>query len=79
MQISCQFLLCPLRIENLGPVLREALEELDALDIHYTVGRMSTSLEGEEEKVFTALARAFHRVAREREVILTATVSNACQ
>ena len=78
MKVSCQFSLYPLGVGDLGPALQRAFEELDALNIQYTVGSMSTLLEGEEEQVFAALARAFHQLAEEGTVVLTATVSNAC-
>lgn len=40
---------------------------------------MSTHIEGEEGIVFEALRRAFRGAAEDAEVVLVATVSNACR
>jgi uncharacterized protein YqgV (UPF0045/DUF77 family) len=40
---------------------------------------MSTYIEGEEDAVFEALKRAFRGAAEEGELVLVATVSNACR
>ncbi len=64
--------------ENVGEILGEATIELDRLGISYQVGRMSTEMQGEEDQVFQALHRAFHQAASHGEVVLAATVSNAC-
>jgi len=42
------------------------------------VGAMSTSVEGEDDAVFDGLKRAFQALARRGDVVLVATVSNAC-
>ena len=42
------------------------------------VGRLSTTLVGADEEVFAALRAAFQAAARRGEVVLVATVSNAC-
>lgn len=42
------------------------------------VGRMSTSLQGTEEEVSSALKAAFQAAAAHGEVVLVVTVSNAC-
>ncbi len=78
MRISCQFALYPLKQENVGEVLAEALQELDRLEIAYQVGRMTTEMLGEEEQIFQALRNAFRRLAVHGGVVLVATVSNAC-
>ncbi len=76
--VTCQFALYPLRTEEIGPRLEEALAELDRMGVSYQVGAMSTELQGDEEVVFAALKAAFQSVARRGEVVLVATVSNAC-
>ena len=78
MKVSCQFALYPLKHENVGEILGEAMLELDRLGISYRVGKMSTQVQGEEDQVFQALRRAFHQAASRGEVVLVATVSNAC-
>lgn len=76
--VTCQFALYPLRTEEIGPRLETALAELDRLGVSYQVGAMSTELRGDEEVAFAALKAAFQAVARGGEVVLVATVSNAC-
>jgi hypothetical protein len=39
---------------------------------------MSSTMEGTEEQVFAALRDAFHGTAATGDVVLVATVSNAC-
>ncbi len=76
--VTCQFSLYPLRTEQIGEILVEALKGVDALGLSYEVGRMSTELQGSEEQVFTALRVAFERAAEHGDVVLVATVSTAC-
>lgn len=78
MKVSCQFALYPLKQENVGEVLGETMLELDRLGISYQLGKMSTEIRGEEDQVFCALRRAFHQAASHGEIVLVATVSNAC-
>ena len=78
MRISGQFALYPLKQQDVGEVLAEALREFDRLGISYRVGRMSTELQGEDEEVFQALREAFRRAASHGEAVLVATISNAC-
>ena len=76
--ISCQFSLYPLREAHLGPALDEALSVLRSMGLRPAVGAMSTSVEGEDDAVFDGLKRAFQALARRGDVVLVATVSNAC-
>jgi len=76
--ITCQFSLYPIRTERIGPILEEALEEIEAMGLTHQVGSMSTEVQGDEEQVFAALKAAFARAATHGNVVLVATVSNAC-
>lgn len=78
MMVTCQFSLYPLRTERIGTILEEALEEVEALGLNYKVSTMSTEVQGSEEEVFAALRAAYARAAEHGEVVLVATVSNAC-
>ncbi len=78
MRVSCQVSLYPLRQENVGEILVEAVHQLDQVGVTYRVGTMSTEMEGEDEKVFSALRSAFRRVAEHGDAVLIATISNAC-
>jgi uncharacterized protein YqgV (UPF0045/DUF77 family) len=76
--LSCQFSLYPLREPRLGPVLDAALAELRDAGLQPVVGTMSTYVEGEEDSVFDGLKRAFLAAAARGDIVLVATVSNAC-
>lgn len=76
--IACQFSLYPLRETHLGPALDEAMDALRKKGLSPTVGTMSTYVEGDEDAVFDGLKLAFKAVAQRGDVILVATVSNAC-
>ena len=76
--VTCQFSLYPLRSERVSPALDAALDELRALDLEPQVGPMSTTFSGESLAVFEGLRRAFDVAASHGDVVLTATVSNAC-
>jgi uncharacterized protein YqgV (UPF0045/DUF77 family) len=78
MWVTCQFSLYPLGDVDLGRELDKAIEAMEGTGLSYTVGNMSTYLEGEAGEVFAALEKAFAAIAREQRVVLTATLSNAC-
>ncbi len=76
--IACQFSLYPLGVEDLSPAIDAAVAELRSLGLDLDVGSMSTQVTGESGLVFEGLKRAFDTVAREGQVVMTVTVSNAC-
>jgi uncharacterized protein YqgV (UPF0045/DUF77 family) len=75
---ACQFSLYLLREAHLGPAIEEALETLREMGLSPTVGPMSTYVEGDDDAIFDGLKRAFQALARRDDVVLVATVSNAC-
>lgn len=77
--VTCQFSLYPLRDPSLSPALERAMEGVRSAGLTPQVGSMSTYLEGDEDAVFEALRRAFRRAAEDGELVLVATVSNACR
>jgi uncharacterized protein YqgV (UPF0045/DUF77 family) len=76
--LSCQFSLYPLREPRVSPALDAALAELRDAGLHPVVGTMSTYIEGDEDSVFDGLKRAFRAAAARGDIVLVATVSNAC-
>lgn len=78
MEVTGQFSLYPLGAAELGPPLAAAVAAARATGVTVDVGRMSSMVAGAEEQVFAALRAAFHAVARDGEVVLVATISNAC-
>jgi uncharacterized protein YqgV (UPF0045/DUF77 family) len=77
--VTCQFSLYPLREPTLSPALERAMEGVRSTGLTPRVGSMSTYIEGDEDAVFEALKRAFQGAAEEGELVLVATVSNACR
>jgi len=77
--VTCQFSLYPLREPTLSPALERAMEGVRSTGLTPRVGSMSTYIEGDEDAVFEALKRAFRAAAEEGELVLVATVSNACR
>lgn len=78
MEVTGQFSLYPLSAAELGPPLAAAVAAARATGVTVDVGRMSSMVTGAEEQVFAALRAAFQAVARDGEVVLVATISNAC-
>lgn len=77
--VTCQFSIYPLREPHLGPALDRAMEGVRSAGLAPQVGAMSTYIEGDEDVVFEALRKAFRRAAEDGELVLVATVSNACR
>ena len=77
--VTCQFSLYPLREPSLSPALERAMEGVRSTGLTPQLGSMSTYIEGDEDTVFEALKRAFRRAAEEGDLVLVATVSNACR
>jgi uncharacterized protein YqgV (UPF0045/DUF77 family) len=76
--IGCQFSLYPLRTQEINEILEEALEAIDAPGLTCETRAMSSELRGSEEQVFAALQAAFRIAATHGDIVLVATVSNAC-
>jgi uncharacterized protein YqgV (UPF0045/DUF77 family) len=76
--VTCQFSLYPLREPQLGRALEDAFAALRESGLEPEVGTMSSVVEGDEEAVFDGLRQAFRAVASQGDVVLVATVSNAC-
>lgn len=76
--VTCQFSLYPLREPSLSPALERAMEGVRSTGLTPQEGSMSTYIEGDEDAVFEALKRAFRGAAEAGELVLVATVSNAC-
>ena len=76
--VTAQVALYPLRVRDLGPALAAALAAARASGATVEVGRMASTIDGNEEQVFAALRAAFTAAAAQGDVVLVATVSNAC-
>jgi uncharacterized protein YqgV (UPF0045/DUF77 family) len=78
MAITAQFALYPLGGGRIGPTLDAALEQARRAGVAIEVGRVSSTMQGGEEEVFSALRAAFAVAAARGDAVLVATVSNAC-
>lgn len=75
---SAQISIYPLRQDRLGPAVEIVRTALAAHGLTSQVGAMSTIVVGEDTVIFAALAEAFAKASETGEVVMTATVSNAC-
>lgn len=55
--MGCQFSIYPLRQDDLGPAVRDAIEAAQAEGTEARVANLSTLLTGSEDQVFRALRR----------------------
>ncbi len=77
-EISAQVSLYPLRQESIGPVIRKATCHFREQGLRVRVGEMSTLVWGEEQALFDAVQEAFRLAAREGDVVMNVSFSNAC-
>jgi uncharacterized protein YqgV (UPF0045/DUF77 family) len=75
---SAQISIYPLRQERLGPAVEAVRAALGAHGLSPEAGAMSTVVVGEDATIFAALADAFAAAAQSGQVVMTATISNAC-
>ena len=78
MGLTAQVSLYPLRQPELTPAIDEVLEIFRQQGLEVTPGPMSSLVVGDSANVFRALQRAFQNAAREGEVVMVTTFSNAC-
>ena len=79
MRVQAEISLYLLRTHHLGKPIERFVETLKEHELRVSVGAMSTCVEGENEEVFTALQKAFARVAEEHQTVLLVKLSNACR
>ncbi len=78
MKSQAQVSLYPLRRPTLMGPIDLFLERLRQAGLSVEIGPMSSHVSGESSDLFRALGEAFEVVARDSDVVLTVTVSNAC-
>jgi uncharacterized protein YqgV (UPF0045/DUF77 family) len=76
--VTAQISVYPLRQVELAPVIDEALELLRQHPLKVIPGPMSTLVSGDDAQVFAALRQVFEKAAAEGDVVMVATLSNAC-
>jgi uncharacterized protein YqgV (UPF0045/DUF77 family) len=78
MIVSCQLSIYALGVDDLSAPIASAVDELRRHGLDADVGPMSTYVVGESDALFEGLKHAFAEVSLEGQVVLTATISNAC-
>lgn len=78
MLLAAQVSIYPLRQLSLSPTIEQALGVFRSYGLEVTPGPMSSMVLGEDEVLFGALREAFRQTAREAEIVMTLTLSNAC-
>ena len=76
--IAAQVSLYPLRQEQLGPAITEAIAACRRQDVMVWEGAMSTVIAGEPGPVWAALREAFTGATARGEVVMVVTLSNGC-
>ncbi len=76
--IAAQVSLYPLRQEQLGPAITEAVATFRRHDVTVWEGAMSTVIAGEPDQVWTALREAFTGATARGEALMVVTLSNGC-
>ncbi len=68
----------PLRQLSLSPAIEQALVVFQSHRLEVTPGPMSSIVLGEDEALFAALKEVFKQTAKDLEIVMTLTLSNAC-
>jgi uncharacterized protein YqgV (UPF0045/DUF77 family) len=76
--IAAQVSLYPLRREQLGPAITEAIAAFRRHEVTVWEGPMSTVIAGEPDSVWDALRAAFTGATARGEAVMVVTVSNGC-
>ena len=77
-RISAQISIYPLRQPDLSSTIDEALRICRTHGLEVQPGTMSTVVAGDDEQIFAALQDAMQSAAARGDVVLVATLSNAC-
>lgn len=61
--MMAEFAVVPLTQEHLTAAVAQALEEVKKCQVHYQLGPMGTTLEGNPDQVFLALRKCYEKLA----------------
>jgi uncharacterized protein YqgV (UPF0045/DUF77 family) len=75
---AAQVSLYPLRSARVSPGVEQALRVFRARGLSVRPGYMSTLVTGDNEEVFKSLKELFDQAARQGDVVMVVTLSNAC-
>jgi uncharacterized protein YqgV (UPF0045/DUF77 family) len=71
--MGCQFSIYPLRQDDIGPAVRDAIAAVHAEGCTVRVGNLSTLLTGSEDQVFSALRAAYRAAQCHGSAVMAAT------
>ena len=76
--MTAQVSIYPLRQTSVSDAISGALAAFRATDVEVHPGAMSTVIVGKEDAVFTALREGYRAARMQGDVVMVATLSNAC-
>jgi len=76
--MAAQVSIYPLRQTSISDTVTEALEAFRATGVEVRPGAMSTVISGNEDVVFAALREGYRAARVQGDVVMIATLSNAC-
>jgi uncharacterized protein YqgV (UPF0045/DUF77 family) len=71
--MGCQFSIYPLRQDDVGPAIRDAIAAVHVEGCAARVANLSTLIWGSEDQVFRALRAAYRAAQRHGPAVMTAT------
>jgi uncharacterized protein YqgV (UPF0045/DUF77 family) len=78
-RIRAEVSLYPLRQAVLHDPIDAAVEVFRSCGLEPIVGTMSTQIQGDRSKLFSALDQAFEAASAKGDLVMTIHVSNACK
>ncbi|MCR3923278.1 MAG: thiamine-binding protein, partial [Firmicutes bacterium] len=69
--------LYPLKTDQASSTINQSINSLHSYGVDYSVGSMSTHLEGSEEQVWDSLKGMFYKAQEAGEVSMVVTITNA--
>ena len=78
MTIQVEVSLYPLKTVDPAPIIDAFCRVLEQDGHEMKLGSMSTRINGESERVFTSLQKAFEHIAKDHKVVMMVKCSNAC-
>ena len=76
--MAAQVSIYPLHQTSISDAISEAFEAFRATGVEVHPGAMSTVITGNEEAVFAALREGYRAARVQGDVVMVATLSNAC-
>jgi len=78
MKVQAEIRLYPLRQNELTKPIQQFVQVLKNNKLYVKTGTMSSFVTGDSRVVFESLREAFEQLAKKYEVVVSATISNAC-